>query len=60
VNPPLDGGDTRRRSIAFFHNANWNARIECLPTCLGAGETPRYEPVLAGRHLMSKFVSTVT
>jgi isopenicillin N synthase-like dioxygenase len=61
VNPPADAeGSTRRRSIAFFHNANWDAIIECLPTCLLLGEAPRYEPVLAGRHLMSKFVSTVT
>ncbi|MCU1391962.1 MAG: putative oxidoreductase [Ilumatobacteraceae bacterium] len=45
----------RRTSMAFFHNANWDARIECLP---GAGE-PKYAPVLAGRHLMSKFHRTV-
>jgi len=45
----------RRTSIAFFHNANWDALIECLP---GLGE-PRYRPVLAGRHLMNKFHRTV-
>lgn len=61
VNPPVDAqGSTRRRSIAFFHNANWDAAIECIPSCLADGEHPRYPPVLAGRHLMSKFVSTVT
>jgi hypothetical protein len=41
--------------MAFFHNADYHARIECLPTCLDAGELPRYEPVVAGPHLMSKF-----
>ena len=51
-------GDTSRRSMAFFHNANWDATIECLPTCLAAGETPRHEPITAGRHLMEKFLST--
>ena len=35
----------RRQSIAFFHNANWDARIECIPTCLRAGEPPRYAPI---------------
>jgi isopenicillin N synthase-like dioxygenase len=59
VVPP---GDTTERcerySIAFFHNANWDARIGCIPTCLAEGATPRYEPVLAGRHLMDKFRST--
>jgi isopenicillin N synthase-like dioxygenase len=60
VNPPPDAqGSTRRQSIAFFHNANWDAKVACIPSCLAPGETPRYEPVLAGRHLMSKFVSTV-
>lgn len=49
----------RRQSIAFFHNANWDARIECLPTCLPAGGQPKYAPIAAGPHLMQKFQSTV-
>jgi isopenicillin N synthase-like dioxygenase len=49
----------RRQSIAFFHNANWDAVIECLPTCLQAGEQARHSPIAAGPHLMSKFKSTV-
>jgi isopenicillin N synthase-like dioxygenase len=59
VVPPVDAaGSCERFSIAFFHNANWDARIECIPTCAAHGVTPRYEPVLAGRHLMDKFRST--
>ena len=49
----------QRQSIAFFHNANWDARIECLPTCLEPGEQPRHAPIEAGPHLMHKFRSTV-
>ncbi len=49
----------RRQSIAFFHNANWDATIECLPGCLAPGEQPRYPPMAAGPHLMAKFRSTV-
>ena len=57
--PPTDAWrDCDRRSVAFFHNANWDAVIECIPTCLGPDEVPRYEPVGAGRHLMDKFRST--
>ncbi len=48
-----------RQSFAFFHMANWDAVIECLPTCLGSGEAPRHEPVQAGPWLMRKFQSTV-
>lgn len=49
----------RRQSIAFFHNANWDAVIECLPGCLAPGEQPTYPPITAGPHLMQKFQSTV-
>lgn len=47
----------RRLTMPFFHNANWDAHVECL---VAAGEEPRHEPVLAGEHLMEKFRSTVT
>lgn len=50
---------SRRQSIAFFHNANWDAVIECLPPCLPSGESPKYAPIAAGPHLMQKFQSTV-
>ena len=49
----------QRQSFAFFHMANWDATIECLPTCLEPGEAPRHAPVEAGPWLMSKFQSTV-
>jgi isopenicillin N synthase-like dioxygenase len=57
--PPGAGPLARRQSIAFFHNANWDARIECIPTCLAPGESPSYPPIEAGPHLMAKFRSTV-
>ena len=49
----------RRQSIAFFHNANWDAVIDCIPSCLEPGEVPRHRPIAAGPHLMQKFRSTV-
>lgn len=60
VNPPPDAtGSTRRQSLAFFHQPNWDAVVECIPTCLALGGTPKYQPVGAGAHLMAKFRSTV-
>jgi isopenicillin N synthase-like dioxygenase len=53
---PVDGGRRRRITIPFFHNANWDACIECI---VAPGDQPRYRPVSAGEHLMSKFRSTV-
>jgi isopenicillin N synthase-like dioxygenase len=56
VNPPPDqAGSTRRQSIAFFHQPNWEAEISCIPTCLAPGEKAKYAPVLSGEHLMEKF-----
>jgi isopenicillin N synthase-like dioxygenase len=48
-----------RPGMPYFQNANWSARISCLPSCLAPGEKPRYEPVLAGPHLMGKFRRSV-
>jgi isopenicillin N synthase-like dioxygenase len=45
---------TRRQSMPFFHNANYSAVVECLPSCLGDDGTAKYEPVLAGPHLAGK------
>lgn len=60
VNPPPDTrGSTRRQSIAFFHQPNWDAEISCIPTCLAQGENAKYLAVGSGAHLMEKFHSTV-
>jgi len=48
---------TRRQSIAYFHQPNWSAVIDTLPSHRGQAAT--YEPVLSGPYLMSKFSSTV-
>jgi isopenicillin N synthase-like dioxygenase len=49
-----------RQSMAFFHMANWDATIECLPTCVEPGTAPKHEPVKAGPWLMRKFQSTIS
>ena len=55
VNPPEDRRvGSRRASIAFFHQPNYDALIECLPTCLAPGEPPRYAPTTSGAHLLAK------
>lgn len=59
VNPEGDAARLRRQSFAFFHQPNWDARIDCIPSCLPDGADPLYETVLSGPYLMSKFKSTV-
>ena len=59
VNPPAGAGaDTRRQSLAFFVQPNYDARIECIPTCLEAGEAPRHAPVTAWQHRHAKLSKT--
>ncbi|MEM9564094.1 MAG: 2-oxoglutarate and iron-dependent oxygenase domain-containing protein [Actinomycetota bacterium] len=57
VNPPRERADDADRvSIVFFHQPNYDAVIECLPTVLEPGEAPKYEPISSGDHLYQKFV----
>jgi len=54
VNPPLGMAQSRRLSIGLFVHPNYDQRIECVPTCLNAGETPRYPAISAGEHIKRK------
>jgi isopenicillin N synthase-like dioxygenase len=60
VNPPREAAaGNRRLSIPFFHQPNHDALIECLPTCCGPDDPPRYEPVTSGQHRLRKFLRGV-
>jgi isopenicillin N synthase-like dioxygenase len=54
INPPA----TDRYSMPLFVTPPFHARIECLETCLAPGESPRYEPMVAGPYLLSRFDNT--
>jgi isopenicillin N synthase-like dioxygenase len=58
VLPPQPG--TARRSVAFFHDGNYDARIECLHTCMSPTNPAKYPPVRAGDHLMAKLLGPRT
>lgn len=61
VNPPRDGaGESRRQSLVFFHQPNYDAMVECLSSCLDAGVPAKYEPISSGDHLRNKFVKQTT
>ncbi|MED5402997.1 MAG: 2-oxoglutarate and iron-dependent oxygenase domain-containing protein [SAR324 cluster bacterium] len=48
-----------RMSLAFFQQPDWDARIECLPTCLDPDGTAKYPVLTSGRHFMERFHSTL-
>ncbi|MCW2545814.1 MAG: putative Oxidoreductase, 2OG-Fe(II) oxygenase family [Mycobacterium sp.] len=58
--PRTASGPNVRRSVAFFHEGNFDGLIECLPTCVSADRPARYEPVLAGEHLLAKLMGPRT
>jgi isopenicillin N synthase-like dioxygenase len=47
-----------RYSVAFFGDANPNALVETLPTCLAPGEPPRYAPITSGEYLIQRLTAT--
>jgi isopenicillin N synthase-like dioxygenase len=59
VNPPenLTAG-SRRQSIVFFHNPNYDAVIRPIPTCVERGDAPKYPTTTSGDHLRAKFTAT--
>jgi isopenicillin N synthase-like dioxygenase len=58
--PSMVDGPAVRRSMAFFHDGNYDAVIECLPTCASPDNPSRYPPVVAGEHLMAKLLGPRT
>ncbi|HWU08767.1 MAG TPA: 2OG-Fe(II) oxygenase family protein [Streptomyces sp.] len=55
VNPPRELAWTERYSVPFFHQPAYDALIECIPTCTGPGNPPRYSPVRSGDYIVDKF-----
>ncbi|WP_081279515.1 isopenicillin N synthase family dioxygenase [Mycolicibacterium fortuitum] len=50
------GAPTAERfSLPFFHQPNFDAVIECIPTCATPDNPARYEPVVSGPYLLDKF-----
>lgn len=59
VNPPVGSGagdpdDTRRQSLVFFHNPNYDAEIASL----SQGGSAKYPPTTSGDHLRRLFMAT--
>ena len=57
VNPPDGMGLTARRmSIPFFFMPNYDAVIECIPSCIGEGA--KYPPIESGKLLSARYAAT--
>ena len=59
-NPPKEVAETARRiSVVFFHQPNYNALIESIPTCVDHDNPPRYPPVRSGDYRDQKYQDTL-
>ena len=50
-------GGSRRQSMAYFYNTDFDAEIRCLPTCTAEDNPARYAPVRAANYLAQRFGS---
>ena len=59
VNPPRAHAlGSRRQSIVFFHNPNYDAEVRCIPSCTDSAHPPRYPVTTSGEHLRRQFTRT--
>ena len=55
INPQLDSGaNTNRLSLIYFSYCNYDAMIECLPTCKIADQPPKYPPIKSSDYFTEK------
>jgi isopenicillin N synthase-like dioxygenase len=47
-----------RYSIPFFYNPSYHTQVACIPSCLDASGTAKYEPVTWGEYFTAKFNRT--
>jgi isopenicillin N synthase-like dioxygenase len=57
VPPANAGSETRRLSVGFFVGPRYDAIVECLPTCHGADNPPRYAPVSVHDYRTGRFAA---
>lgn len=56
VNPPREMWHTHRYSIPFFLHPRSEMRLDCLESCIDAGNPQAYEPISAGEYLEERLI----
>lgn len=61
ANPPEEAASgTRRQSLVFFHQPNYDAEIVPLESCCSPDRPPRYKRTTSGEHLFMKMSKAKT
>lgn len=54
----INKNGNERYSIPFFFEPSFDAVVECLSTCCSEDKPPKFPPITAGEHLVSKYSQT--
>jgi isopenicillin N synthase-like dioxygenase len=54
VPPPERAASSRRQSIVYFFHPNYDAVIECMPSCTGPDRPVRHPPAIAHEFMLGK------
>ena len=54
VNPPPDKVHLSKTSMLFFHQPNYDAVVECIPTCVSTSNPAKYGKTTSGEHVTMK------
>lgn len=54
----VHSGGAARHSIPFFYTPDYEAQVVPVPTCVPAGEVPRFAPCTVGEHLQAMYRKT--
>lgn len=58
VHRVVNASGRERYSVPFFYTGNYRHRVECIPTCLAVGETPKYPPITVEDHMREMYRRT--
>jgi len=50
------GGNKERYSVPYFFEPNFDALIECIPTCQSQDNPPKFQPTTYGKYLSDKIL----
>jgi len=54
----VNASGRERYSVPFFYTGNYAHTVECIPTCLAPGETPKYPPITVEQHMRAMYQRT--
>jgi len=58
VHRVVNASGRERYSVPFFYTGNYAHKVECIPTCLAAGETPKYPSITVEEHMRAMYRRT--